>query len=122
MIIALQFIAFLARSRVAKRRVHKRHLIFCDFSTVIFRLLFVFLPSHISIDVQGITGRRKSFTSLPYSKIQFFAIQTPGFAELVPDSELVIMFANGFTATYEFKGRVDISVIGRMISEYVLSR
>ena len=76
----------------------------------------------ISIDVQGITGRRKSFTSLPYSKIQFFAIQTPGFAELVPDSELVIMFANGFTATYEFKGRVDISVIGRMISEYVLSR
>ena len=28
----------------------------------------------ISIDVQGITGRRKSFTSLPYSKIQFFAI------------------------------------------------
>ncbi len=76
----------------------------------------------ISIDVQGITGKRKSFSSLPYSKIQFFAIQTPGFIELVPDSELVIMFANGFTATFEFKGRVDIGEIGRMISEYVLEK
>lgn len=74
----------------------------------------------ISIDVQGITGRRKSYTSLPYSKIQFFAIQTPGFIELVPDSELVIMFSNGFTATFEFKGRVDIGEIGRVISEYAL--
>ena len=42
----------------------------------------------ISIDVQGITGKRRSFTSLPYSKVQFFAIQTPGFMELVPDSRL----------------------------------
>ena len=74
----------------------------------------------ISIDVQGITGARKSFTSLPYSKIQFFAIQTPGFAELVPDSELFLMFSNGFTATFEFKGNVNIAQIGRMISEFAL--
>lgn len=74
----------------------------------------------ISIDVQGITGRRKSFSSMPYSKIQFFSIQTPGFAELVPDSELFLMFSNGFTAKFEFKGGVDIGAIGRMISEHVL--
>ena len=49
----------------------------------------------ISIDVQGITGRRKSFSTMPYSKVQFFSIQTPGFAELVPDSELFLMFSNG---------------------------
>ena len=74
----------------------------------------------ISIDVQGITGRRKSFSSMPYSKIQFFSIQTPCFVVLVPDSELFLMFANGFTAKFEFKGAVDIGAIGRMISEYVL--
>ena len=74
----------------------------------------------ISIDVQGITGARKSYASLPYSKIQFFAIQTPGFMEAVPDSELVLTFSNGFTATFEFKGNVDIGEIGRMISEFVL--
>ena len=75
----------------------------------------------ISIDVQGVTGKRKSFSSMPYSKVQFFSIQTQGFLELVPDSELTIMFSNGFNATFEFKGSVDISAIGRMISECVFS-
>lgn len=74
----------------------------------------------ISIDVQGITGKRKSYSTMPYSKIQFFTIQTPGFAELVSDSELFIMFSNGFTATFEFKGNVNIGGIGRMLSNYVL--
>ena len=74
----------------------------------------------ISVDVQGITGKRKSFSSMPYSKIQFFSIQTPGFMELIPDSELMITFSNGFTAAFEFKGKVDIGAIGRSISEYVL--
>ena len=67
----------------------------------------------ISIDVQGITGKRKSFATMPYSKIQYFSIQTPGFMEFV-------MFTNGFTAKFEFKGAVDIGKIGRMLSEYVL--
>jgi hypothetical protein len=75
----------------------------------------------ISIDVQGVTGKRKSFSTMPYSKIQYFSIQTPGFAELIPDSELFIMFSNTFTAKFEFKGNVDIGRIGRMISEYVLA-
>lgn len=74
----------------------------------------------IAIDVQGLTGRRKSFSSMPYSKIQYFSIQTPGLAELFPDSELFIMFSNTFTAKFEFKGNVDIGKIGRMISEFVL--
>ena len=72
----------------------------------------------IAVDVQGF-GRKKSFASLPYSKIQFFAIQTPGF-EIVPDSELFISFSNGFTTNFEFKGSVDIGEIGRAISKYVL--
>lgn len=73
----------------------------------------------IAIDVQGIIGMRKSYSSMPYSKIQYFSIQTPGF-ELVADSELFIMFSNTFTAKFEFKGNVDIGKIGRMISQYVL--
>lgn len=74
----------------------------------------------IAVDVQGITGKRKSFSTMPYSKIQYFSIQTSGFGELIPDSELFIMFSNTFTAKFEFKGGVDIGKIGRMISEYVL--
>lgn len=74
----------------------------------------------ISIDVQGLTGKRKSYATMPYSKIRYFSIQTPGFMELFPDSELFIMFSNSFTAKFEFKGAVDIGKIGRMLSEYVL--
>lgn len=76
----------------------------------------------ISVDVQGLTGKKVSYTSLPYSKIQFFSIQTPGFAELVPDSELMITFTSGFNATFEFKGNTNIGGIGRLISRYVLSK
>ena len=74
----------------------------------------------IAIDVQGITGKRVSFASMPYSKIQFFSVQTQGFMEIFPDSELMLSFTNGFHAKFEFKGNVDIAQIGRMISEYVL--
>ena len=65
----------------------------------------------ISIDVQGLTGLKKSFAIMPYSKVQFFTIQTPGFAELVSDSELYLMFSNGFTAKFEFRGSVDIGAL-----------
>ena len=74
----------------------------------------------ISIDVQGLTGKRKSFGSMPYSKIQYFAVQTAGFMEIFPDSELFLMFTNGYTAKFEFKGNVDIGYLGRMISTYIL--
>lgn len=90
------------------------------FQTVRDQLLFT-NKRIIAIDVQGITGKRKSYSTMPYSKIQYFSIQTAGFAELFPDSELFIMFSNTFTAKFEFKGSVDIGKIGRMISEYVLA-
>lgn len=89
------------------------------FQTIRDQLLFT-NKRIIAVDVQGITGKRKSFSTMPYSKIQYFSIQTPGFGELIPDSELFIMFSNTFTAKFEFKGGVDIGKIGRMISEYVL--
>ena len=89
------------------------------FKTILDQLVFT-NKRIISIDVQGITGKRKSFATMPYSKIQYFSIQTPGFMELFPDSELFVMFTNGFTAKFEFKGAVDIGKIGRMLSEYVL--
>lgn len=89
------------------------------FQTIRDQLLFT-NKRIIAIDVQGITGTRKSFSTLPYSKIQYFTIQTKGFIELIPDSELFLVFNNGFHANFEFKGNVDIGKIGRTISEFVL--
>lgn len=74
----------------------------------------------ITVDVQGLTGTRKSYSSLPYSKVQFFAVQTPGLIELVPDSELVLSFANGYTATFEFKGNTNILALSQVLAQYIL--
>jgi hypothetical protein len=74
----------------------------------------------ISVDIQGLTGTRKSYSSLPYSKVQFFAVQTPGLLEIVPDSELVLSFANGFTATFEFKGNTNIIALSQVLAKYIL--
>lgn len=93
--------------------------IVCAFKTIRDQLIFT-NKRIIAVDVQGLSGKRKSFSTMPYSKVQFFSIQTPGFAEIVPDSELYLMFSNGFTAKFEFSGNVDIGAIGRMISKFVL--
>ena len=44
-----------------------------------------------AINVQGITGKKKDFTSLPYSKIQAFSVETAGVLDL--DSELDLWFS-----------------------------
>ena len=74
----------------------------------------------ISIDLQKLTGKRRTFTSMPYSRIQYFSIETPALIEIFPDSRLSVVFTDGVTAVFEFKGRIDISKIGRAISEYIL--
>ena len=95
--------------------------ILCAFKTIRDQLIFT-NKRIISIDVQGITGKRKEYTTMPYSKIQFFSVQTPRFGEIISDSELYIMFANGFDAKFEFtNSKVDIiGEIAKTISNYIL--
>lgn len=72
----------------------------------------------IIVNVQGVTGKKKDFTSLPYSKIQAFSIETAGVLDL--DSELEIYFSGLGKIKLEFKGACDIAEICRMISANVL--
>ncbi len=71
-----------------------------------------------AINVQGITGKKKDFTSLPYSKIQAFSVETAGVLDL--DSELELWFSGLGKVKLEFVARADVSAICRMISERVL--
>ena len=75
----------------------------------------------ITIDAKGLTGKRKEYFVLPYSKVQYFGLQTPGMVELIPDAELTLVFANGMKADFEFKGSSDILEIGRAISYFALA-
>lgn len=72
----------------------------------------------IAINVQGITGKKKDFTTLPYSKIQAYSVETAGIFDL--DSELDLWFSGMGRIRFEFVARADVTGICRMISEKVL--
>lgn len=72
----------------------------------------------IAINVQGITGKKKDFTSLPYSKIQAFSVETAGVFDL--DSELELWFSGVGRVKFEFIGATDVSYICKTISKQVL--
>jgi len=72
----------------------------------------------IAINTQGITGKKKDFTSLPYSKIQSFSVETAGFLDL--DSQMVLWFAGLGKVTFQFKSRFDIKSFNRFIGKYIL--
>lgn len=72
----------------------------------------------ISVNVQGITGKKKDFTTMPYSKVQAFSIETAGVLDL--DSELDLFFSGLGMVRFDFSGESDIVTIGRLISEAIL--
>ena len=72
----------------------------------------------IAVNVQGITGKKKDFTTLPYSKIQAFSIETAGVLDL--DSELELYFSGLGKVKLEISGKNDIAEIGKHISEMIL--
>jgi len=72
----------------------------------------------IAVNVQGFTGKKKDFTSLPYSRIQAFSVETAGVFDW--DAELEIYFSGLGKVKFEFAGTSDIAEIGKMISKMVL--
>lgn len=72
----------------------------------------------VAINVQGITGKKKDFTSLPYSKIQAFSVETAGVLDY--DSELDLWFSGLGHVRFEFIHSTNIAEICKLISERVL--
>lgn len=70
------------------------------------------------INVQGLTGKKKDCTSLPYSKIQAYSVETAGHLDL--DSELEIWFSGLGKIKLEFVSKANVAEICRMISLHVL--
>jgi len=72
----------------------------------------------ISVNVQGVTGKKKDYTSMPYSKIQVFSIETAGVLDM--DSELELWFSGLGKVKFDFTGASNIVQIGQLISEAIL--
>ena len=72
----------------------------------------------IAVNVQGIAGKKKDFTSLPYSKIIVFSVETAGSFDL--DSELELYFSGLGKVKFEFTGKTNVVEIARTIGKFVL--
>ena len=73
----------------------------------------------IAVNVQGITGSKKAFTSLPYKNVVAFSVETSGTFDL--DSELELHFSAVGRVKFDFKGAVDIKAISNLISAHIFS-
>ena len=80
----------------------------------------VIFTSHriIAANVQGITGRKVDYTSLPYSKIQSFSVESAGTLDM--DSELTLWFSGLGQVKFDFIRSVDVCEISRLIAQSVL--
>ncbi|MFK5883716.1 MAG: PH domain-containing protein [Candidatus Izemoplasma sp.] len=72
----------------------------------------------IIINVQGITGKKVDYTSLPYQKINAYSIETSGVFDM--DAELDLFISGMGKLRFEFKGRSDIKQISKYISQAII--
>lgn len=72
----------------------------------------------IAINVQGVTGKKKDMTSLPYKKIQTFSVETSGVFDM--DCELELWISSVGRVKFEFLGNCDVAELCRIISYYTL--
>jgi hypothetical protein len=87
------------------------------FSTVRDQLVFT-NKRIIAANVQGFTGKKVDYTSIPYSKIQTFSVETSGVLDR--DCELEIYISAIGKIRFEIRGGFDIVTFNKIISKYVL--
>lgn len=104
------------RPEVANFLVRGEEIVQC-FQTIRDQVIFTNKRIFV-VNVQGITGKKTSYFSYPYSKVQYFGVETAGVLDI--DSELVLVFNDGNRLQFDFRSRVDIRGICSMISSFVL--
>ena len=72
----------------------------------------------ISVNVQGLVGAKKDFTSLPYNRIQAFSIETAGTFDI--ESELELYFSSLGMITFEFSRGSNVAEIAKLIANGAL--
>ena len=72
----------------------------------------------IAVNVQGLTGKKKDFTSLPYSKVQAFSLESAGVFDL--DAELELWFSGLGKVKFAFDSKFDVKSFSKFLGRYIL--
>jgi len=92
-----------------------------DAAFQLIRDLIIFTSKRlITVDKQGMTGKKKEITSIPYKSITRFSKETAGHLDM--DSELKVWQSGNATSPIEFtfKRGKSINEVYRLLSHYVL--
>ena len=87
----------------------------------LFRDVFMFTNKRlILIDVQGVTGSKAEYKSLPYKHVSRFSLETAGTFDL--DAELKIWISSEDTPTVskKFNKSIDVYAVQRLLAGKVL--
>lgn len=87
------------------------------FKTVRDQVVFTNLRVFV-VNVQGLTGKKVAYYSYPYSKVQYFGIETAGVIDI--DSELTMVFDDGMQLRFDFRSRFDIRGLCAVLSKHIL--
>lgn len=72
----------------------------------------------LMINVQGLTGKKVDFHTIPYSKISSFSVETSGTFDL--DSELKIWVSRLAGVELQFLKGIDIKEVGRFLTNKIV--
>lgn len=72
----------------------------------------------IAFNVQGITGKKTDYTSLPYKRVQAFSVETAGMVDL--DSELHLWLSGLGKVRFEFARGVNVKKLSTYIADDIL--
>lgn len=92
--------------------------IFAAFKTVRDQLVFT-SKRIIAANVQGITGSKVDYTSIPYNKIQAFSVESSGTFDM--DCEIEVYVSSIGKVRFEIKGSFDLIAFNQILSEHVLN-
>lgn len=87
------------------------------FKTVRDQLVFT-NKRFIAANVQGLTGSKVDYTSIPYNKIQAFSVESSGTFDR--DTEFQCYVSTLGRLSFEIKGSFDIIEFNRVVSQHVL--
>lgn len=69
----------------------------------------------VAINVQGVTGKQKAVTVIPYAKIATYSVETASVIDV--DSTLTVWVGGLGFFTFEFTAKSDVSAICRCINQ-----
>ncbi|GGX05390.1 PH domain-containing protein [Aquimarina muelleri] len=85
------------------------------------RDIFMFTNKRlILIDVQGITGSKAEYKSMPYKNISRFSLETAGTFDLDAELKIWISSENTPTVSKKFNKSIDVYAVQRYLAQKVM--